>query len=129
MIGLEIVSEVEPVVSSGGNVSIVLVLQVIASLATIGGMGFAIFKLGRNTQKVESGIEQAAQAVRAQKEEMTELKAEVRELGKVLTTMAVTTTRIDALSESLTRAHKLIDELRHGEGYVFPLTRAAAHKT
>lgn len=120
--------EVEPAVS-GGTISIVLVLQVVASLATIGGMCFAIFKLGRNTQKVESGIEKAAEAVKAQKEEMSDLKAEVRELGKVLTTMAVTTTRLDALSESLTRAHNYIDEMRHGEGFVYPLSAHVPTRT
>ena len=108
-------------VAMDSNISIGLIMQVIASGATLGGIGFAIFKLGRNTQKVENGINQAIIAAEAQKVEMTDLKSEVRELGKVLTQMAVTTTRLDAISGSVDRLNKWVDELRHGEGFVYPL--------
>ena len=108
-------------ITADNTVSFGLIVQGIASVATLGGVGFAIFKLGRNTQKVENGINQAIMAAEAQKVEMTDLKSEVRELGKVLTQMAVTTTRLDAISESVTRLNKWVDELRHGEGFVYPL--------
>lgn len=103
------------------TVPLSLIMQGIASIATLGGVGFAIFKLGRNTQKVENGISQAITAAEAQKVEMIDLKSEVRELGKVLTQMAVTTTRLDAISGSVDRLNKWVDELRHGEGFVYPL--------
>ena len=103
------------------TVPLSLIIQGIASIATLGGVGFAIFKLGRNTQKVENGISQAITAAEAQKVEMIDLKSEVRELGKVLTQMAVTTTRLDAISGSVDRLNKWVDELRHGEGFVYPL--------
>ena len=101
--------------------SLAIITQGIATIATLSGVGFAIFKLGRNTQKVENGINQATAAAEAQKLEIIDLKIEVRELGKVLTLMAVTTTRLDAISESVTRLNKWVDELRHGEGFVYPL--------
>ena len=88
--------EIDPVGSA--TISIGTVAQVVASLGTLGGICFAIFRLGRNTQKVKSGIAAAVLAANAQKDEVNSIKQEIRELKNVLIEMARTTTRLDALS-------------------------------
>jgi hypothetical protein len=51
------------------------------------------------------------------KNDMTDMKAEIKKVGEVLTTLAVTSNRLD-------RAEQDIWELKHGEGFVLPLQRS-----
>lgn len=55
--------------------------------------------------------------------EIKELKDEVKEIAKVVTQMAVQTTRLDAMAQRISMIEKLIDDLRRGEGYIYPLVR------
>jgi hypothetical protein len=97
------------------------ILQISQTLAVVIGGGFGIYRIGRNTQKTESAITRANEVALEQKAEMGELKLEVRKLSDVLTTMAVTTTRVDNLAATITELRQLVNDLRRGEGFIFPL--------
>jgi len=45
------------------------------------------------------------------KDDMTDMKAEIKKVGQVLVTMAVTTTRLD-------NVEKDIRDLKHGRGFI-----------
>lgn len=53
--------------------------------------------------------------------EISELKEEVKAVSKVVTQMAVQNTRLDAMAQRMTIQEKLIDDLRRGEGFIYPL--------
>ena len=62
------------------------------------------------------GIQQAS--------EISQLKDEVKEVAKVVTALAVQSTRLDTMGSRLAMQEKLIDDLRRGEGFIkFPQTR------
>lgn len=75
---------------------------------------FSASRIGRM-----SGIME--ESVRVQNQMIGELKEEIRELSKVVVTMAVQSTRLDEFMAGLSRIEKRVDELAHGEGFVFPL--------
>ena len=58
-----------------------------------------------------------------------ELKAEIKALANVVTTQAVQNSRIDSITDWVTRVDKRVDELAHGEGFVFPLAASYPPKT
>lgn len=53
--------------------------------------------------------------------DMTDLKAEIKKLSEIVTEQAVQGKRIDRIEED-------IRELRHGEGFVFPLNFLSKNK-
>ncbi len=53
------------------------------------------------------------------KNDMTDMKAEIKKVGEVLIKMAVTDNRLNNLEQDMR-------ELRHGEGFVFPLKTGRA---
>jgi hypothetical protein len=97
------------------------ILQLTQTAAVVVGGGFGIYRIGRNTQKTESAITRANEVASEQKKEMSDLKVEIRKLSEVLTAMAVTTTRVDNLSDGVTELRQLVNELRRGEGFIFPI--------
>ncbi len=92
------------------QVSIDTAFKLIEIASILGGGGLVAFRLGRNSQVVR-------EAMRQQAAEIAMLKDEIKELSKLVTEVAVQSSRLDMLE-------KRYDELRHGEGFVFPL---AAH--
>lgn len=48
------------------------------------------------------------------KNDMTDMKTEIKKVGEVLIQMAVTDTRLNNLEQD-------VRDLRHGEGFIFPL--------
>jgi len=54
------------------------------------------------------------EAMRQQATEIAALKDEIKELSKLVTEVAVQSKRLDILEQRY-------EELRHGEGFVFPL--------
>lgn len=76
-------------------------------ITLIGGGAYVVFKLGRVTERVENMLA-------TQTKELTELKEETKKVGTILTTLAVQEQRLDLLDARY-------EELRHGEGFVFPL--------
>jgi hypothetical protein len=84
-------------------------LQIIQIVSVVGGGGLVAFRLGQATQL------QAA-TNRLHSEEIAELKAAMKDFAKVVTELAVQGNRLDMLDQRY-------EELRHGEGYVFPMIK------
>jgi len=82
-------------------------LRILEIVSILGGGGMVAFRLGRTTATMQGAVE-------VQNSAIDDLKVEVRKLSDVLTKLAVQEQRLNMLD-------KHIDELRHGEGYVFPL--------
>ena len=90
------------------QVSIDTAFKVIEIISILGGGGLVAFRLGKNSQVVR-------EAMRQQATEIAALKDEIKELSKLVTEVAVQSKRLDMLEQRY-------DELRHGEGFVFPLS-------
>lgn len=94
----------------------------IAEIVAVAGTGTGLFfKIGRVTERFEMIGKQQAK-------EITEIKNEVRAFGVVLTDVAVQKTRLDSQGERLNLLDRRYDELRHGEGFVYPLGAHLGHK-
>lgn len=76
-----------------------------------------LWRLAVMATKFETiGIQQAS--------EISQLKDEVKEVAKVVTALAVQSTRLDTMGSRLAMQEKLIDDLRRGEGFIkFPQSR------
>jgi hypothetical protein len=96
------------VTQCGNEVSIDTAFKLIEIASILGGGGLVAFRLGRNSQVVR-------EAMRQQAAEIAMLKDEIKELSKLVTEVAVQSKRLDILE-------RRYDELRHGEGFVFPLS-------
>jgi hypothetical protein len=93
-------------------------LKLIEIVSILGGGGMVAFRLGKNSQVVR-------EAMRQQAAEIAALKDEIKELSKLVTEVAVQSKRLDILEQRY-------EELRHGDGFVFPLAthmRGAAATT
>lgn len=98
------------------DVSLDTILRVVEIASIICGGGLVAFKLGRSTEKIQASIDVQAQAASYQAGEIASLKAEMKKLSDILTQLALQGQRLDMLD-------KRYEELRHGEGYVFPLVK------
>jgi K+/H+ antiporter YhaU regulatory subunit KhtT len=50
--------------------------------------------------------------------QISNIQEELKALGKIMTQMAVQTTRIDAISQRVNLLDQRVDDLRHGKGIV-----------
>ena len=90
------------------HVSLDTVFKLIEIVSILGGGGLVAFRLGKNSQVVR-------EAMRQQAAEIASLRDEIKELSKLVTEVAVQSKRLDMLEQRY-------EELRHGEGFVFPLS-------
>ena len=90
------------------HVSLDTIFKLIEIVSILGGGGLVAFRLGKNSQVVR-------EAMRQQAAEIASLKDEIKELSKLVTEVAVQSKRLDMLEQRY-------EELRHGEGFVFPLS-------
>lgn len=90
-----------------------LLFKIVQAAAIIGGGLFFLFKLGRATAKLEGALTLQNVILKNQAEDVTELKADVRKLGDVLTTIAVQDNRLDRIEND-------IREIKHGKGFIEP---------
>jgi hypothetical protein len=58
------------------------------------------------------------------KDNITDIKEELKELRKVFTTQVDHDTRLARAEEDIRELRADVKELRHGEGFVLPLTKA-----
>jgi hypothetical protein len=84
------------------------VLQIAEIISILGGGGLVSYRLGRTSSRVEASMA-------LQGREIATLKDEIKILSQVVTQVAVQTARLDMLE-------KRFEELRHGEGFVYPLS-------
>ncbi len=91
-----------------------LVLKIATLVSIIGGGGIIIWRMSRAVTRFEliGGI---------QAKEIGSIRDEMVELRKLMTAVAVQKERLDAQGERLNLLDHRYEELRHGEGYVFPL--------
>lgn len=52
------------------------------------------------------------------KSDITDIKMDLKTLNKVITDLAIQTTRLDTQGERINRLDARIDELRHGKGFI-----------
>lgn len=89
-------------------------LRLAEILSIIGGGGIVAFRLGRSTEKMQAAVDKQAELAKQQNEEISELKKEIKQIGVILTSLALQEQRLDMLD-------KRYEELRHGEGFAFPI--------
>lgn len=87
---------------------------IVESLTTLSAVGVVVYKLGRAVEKFEAVGKQQAK-------EITELKEEVKIIADVVTKLALANQRQDVLEQRQNRYEAIVDDLRRGEGYIFPL--------
>lgn len=95
------------------------ILRVAEIFSILGGGGLVAFKVGRSTEAMDAAVAAQEKTAQALKSEIDGLKEEVKQVGKILTQLALQEQRLNMLD-------KRYEELRHGEGFVFPLIRAPA---
>jgi len=89
--------------------------QIVQTIAVIGGGGIILVKMGRMMGMFEQiGTQQA--------EEISEIKGELKDLGKLLTTVAVQKNEINNLRDQVVMMQRQMDDMRHGEGFVLPIS-------
>jgi methylphosphotriester-DNA--protein-cysteine methyltransferase len=81
----------------------------------------AIFKLGTAVGRFENiGQQQAG--------EMSQMKEAIKEIAGLITKSALQTERMDNMAARINRQEMIIDDIRRGEGFILPLSRAAESK-
>ena len=73
----------------------------------------ALFLLGGYAMVIKADI-----GARNLKEEVSEMKEELKTLANVITVQAVQTTRLDNLTVQVTQQGRTIEELRRGAGFI-----------
>lgn len=89
------------------------IIAVIMTLLTTGS------RMGKMSGTLEEGM-------KAQNAVIGELKDEVIGLRRVVTDIAVANKRMDNQDQQILQLRKEMDELKHGEGFVMPLTRLSS---
>lgn len=87
------------------------ILRVVEIASIIGGGSLVAFKLGRSTEKMQSAIEAQGVIAGQQRADIADLKSEIKQLGAILTKLALQEQRLDMLDQRY-------EELRHGDGWV-----------
>ncbi len=100
------------------------ILQALEIASIICAAILFIFKSGRSTESLGQAVTALRDVVLGQGSEIKELRSEMKQFGAILTQMAVQKERIDMLLERVQLLDDRYEELRHGEGFVYPLTRA-----
>lgn len=90
---------------------IAILLTVLGNLAAV---IWGVFKIGKAVSRFEFIGEQQAKEIAA-------LQKAVGKVGDILIEMAVQSTRMDDLTQRMSQAEAMIDDLRRGEGMILPL--------
>ena len=93
-------------ITEDGSLSLDTILKIGEILSILFGGALVFFKMG-------SVLTQVKEAIRIEALAVSELKEDVKVINRLLTDVAVQKSRLDSMD-------KRIDELRHGEGFVFP---------
>ena len=80
-----------------------------------------IFKGGASAQRLENALTALKEHFIAQNADIKELQQDFKQIAGVLTQLAVQDTRLNALSDGLRILDQRYEELRHGEGFVYPI--------
>jgi hypothetical protein len=91
-----------------------LVLKIGNLVIMLGGGGMIVWRMSRMATRFELIGD-------AQAKEITEIKNEVTAMRVLMTAVAVQKERLDSQGERLNLLDRRYEELRHGEGFIYPL--------
>lgn len=91
-----------------------LVIKLVELVAIIGGGGVFMFKMGRAVSKFETVSTRQA-------DDIAELKMDFKAMAEATLQLALQDQRMTNMSQRITATEELVNELRHGEGFVYPL--------
>ena len=91
-----------------------LIPKIVTLFSIVGGGGVIVWRMSRMATRFEL-------IGTAQANEIAGLKEEMVEMRKLMTAVAVQKVLIEGQAERLNLLDRRYEELRHGEGYVFPL--------
>jgi len=91
-----------------------LILKIVTLFSIVGGGGVIVWRMSRMATRFE--LIGATQA-----KEISEIKNEITAMRTLMTAVAVQKERLDSQAERLNLLDRRYDELRHGEGFVYPL--------
>ncbi len=91
-----------------------LVLKIATLISIIGGGGVIVWRMSRMATRFEIIGDTQAREIGSIKDEIIAMRA-------LMTAVAVQKERLDTQAERLNLLDRRYEELRHGEGYVFPL--------
>lgn len=83
----------------------------------LGGGGALFYRIGRMSERVEA-------AITGQADNIAALQTDVRELNKLMTSVAVQQQRLDTHDHRMDMVERLVDDIRRGEGRIWPLERS-----
>ena len=101
-----------------GGISLDSIFKLAEIVSILSGGSFVAFRLGRTSKNVETALAIHAQAFVSTRDDVIDLKKDVKELNAVLTSVALQGQRLDMISQQLNTLDKRYDELRHGDGWV-----------
>lgn len=84
-----------------------IVFKALQLLVLVGGGAWAALKMGRVIERIEMTLSMQAR-------DIADLKEETKKVGEVLMTIAIQKQQLEIIE-------RRIEELRHGEGFIFPL--------
>ena len=101
-------------------------ITIVATMISMGGMSIGfIWAIKANTMVLDTRFTERSTAIA---ERLSGVQEELKKLNTVVTDMAVQNQRMTAIEERISNQAKRLDmldqrfeELRHGEGFVFPL--------
>lgn len=80
----------------------------------LGGGAVILFKLGRAIERFEG-------VGKIQGGQINEMKESIKSLADLMTKQALASQRMDNFGDRMNRQDKLLDDLRRGEGFIYPL--------
>lgn len=91
-----------------------IIIAVIQTSAFIGGGIAVAYRIGKSMQRLDQYAESHGAAI-------TELKDDITAMKNLMTDMALQKLEMATQKQAIERLERWYDELRRGEGYVFPL--------
>ncbi len=104
-----------------GAWSIESIFQIMQTIALLCGIPIIAFRLGRGAEALRAAIDAQGAIVANIGKEVHELQDAQKEFRSVLTQIALQSQRLDTQGQQIALAMKSIDDLRRGEGFIFPL--------
>lgn len=96
-----------------GQLIVYIVVGVFQVAGVIGGVFVAVYRFGQGAKTTDLSITNMAATI-------AEIKAEVVAMRALMTDVALQKQEIGSLRDDIAQLRAWYDELRHGEGMVFP---------
>jgi single-stranded DNA-specific DHH superfamily exonuclease len=103
------------------DVNLDVVFKIIEIVSFIGAGIIFLIRSGRASLRMESAIMVLKEALQSQADELSELKTDFKKITQAMTQLALQDLRLNHINERVTLLDNRYEELRHGEGFVYPL--------